>query len=239
MQIAKRLESSNPHTLLLQKPVGSVYHLSFVNHLQGALLLQQVCKLLTKSAKIPSSVRQAENRDVLTPQKCIQSPPFTVCVVPTAGTMKVACLHFFATVLLLFSIIGFAEGSTKTRSLCPRGRYSLANGLVPCIPCPRGRYGSIQGLMTAQCTDQCPAGKYQNMLAAQTPDDCKPCPPNTYSSSKGLKRAAECIHCAAGKFNLLWGSTDAGACVPCMAGYMNAECMDIVTMPQQGRVNGA
>jgi len=77
------------------------------------------------------------------------------------------------------------------------------------------------------------------MLAAQTPDDCKPCPPNTYSSSKGLKRAAECIHCGAGKFNLLWGSTDAGACVPCMAGYMNAECMDMVTMPQQGRVNGA
>jgi len=77
------------------------------------------------------------------------------------------------------------------------------------------------------------------MLAAQTPDDCKPCPPNSYSSSAGVKRADHCTHCDPGKFNLLWGSAEAAACVPCLPGYLNAECMDVVTLNLEGRVNGA
>ncbi len=144
-------------------------------------------------------------------------------------------IKVFALISLI--ILVCVECSTRIRTKCPRGRYGLQGGLTPCSPCPRGRYGSTSGLSSSSCTAQCGAGKYQDKLGQEDIDSCKPCPPNTWSSLNGVT-SKKCTACPVGKYNLLWGATRSGACLVCIPGYMNANCMDIVTLTTKGNING-
>ena len=146
-------------------------------------------------------------------------------------------LNMFCVCLLV--IIHVTMASTKKRALCPRGRYStgVSAGQVPCAPCPRGRYGETSGLKTSQCTAACPQGKFSDKLGVETIADCQPCPPNTWSSLTGVTSNV-CTPCEAGKYNSLWGSTTEADCLVCLPGYMQAECMEEITMATEGRING-
>ena len=146
-------------------------------------------------------------------------------------------LNMLCICLLLITHVAMA--STRKRALCPRGRYStgVSAGQVPCVPCPRGRYGDTSGLKTSQCTAACPQGKFSNRLGVETVADCQPCPPNTWSSLSGVTSNV-CTPCEVGKYNLLWGSISEADCLVCEPGYLNGECMEVITMATEGNING-
>ena len=86
---------------------------------------------------------------------------------------------------------------------CPQGKYGASTATTsskpPCSNCPKGRYSVATGLVSEDNCSPCPLGTYGIAAGATSRSEgCSPCAAGTFGNTSGANAASKCYQCEPG-----------------------------------------